>query len=302
MSPGKVIHFKEIREYVQLAEKLGYNSAWAWEHIFLGTRSPFPVYDSLTLLPALAASTSKIRLGSSVIALPTRNPVIFAKNIATLDNIALGRLTLGISAGWYEKEFIASGVPFNQRGKIVETHLEILKKLWTESDVNGDYGQFKLQHVTLEPKPVQKPHPPVLMGGYVDAVLGRAGRVADGWLTYFYTPDSFRASWQKVLASAKESGRNGSGLRNADIVLGYVTNESETSILEAKEFISKTFDLPPWSHASIESALIGTKEECRTKLSKYFEAGVQEIIIIPLRYDMEQLELFSREIVPHFGK
>lgn len=297
--PGIDLNFGSIVQYVKRAEELGFDSAWSWEHIFLGSRSPFHIYDCMTLLPALAALTNRINLGISVIALPTRNPVILAKNLATLDCISNGRLMLGVSAGWYEKEFTALGYSFKDRGKSIEANLEIIKRMWTENDINGDYGQYHLAHISIEPKPVQKPHPPILMGGYVPSVLRRAGKQADGWLSYFYPPAEFRKSWEEVLNSARASDRSEASMHSANIVLGYVTSDIERGKSLAKDFATRYFDLPPWSKASLDSAIIGSTSQCGEKMNEYLDAGVQNLILIPVGYEMNQMELFARDVIRH---
>ena len=123
--------------------------------------------------------------------MPMRNPVILAKELATIDHISNGRLIVGAAVGWYKREFDSMGVDFHQRGKIMEQSLEIINRLWTEDKVDGDYPPYKLRGAVLYPKPVQKPRPPILIGGYVDAVLKRAATKGDGWLTYYYTAESF---------------------------------------------------------------------------------------------------------------
>ena len=119
-------------DYALKAEALGFDSVWVWDHILLGVDPPFPVIDSLTLLAAIAARTTKIKLGTGVLVLPLRNPVVLAKELSSLDLIAGGRLLLGMASGWYKREFDAVGIPFHERGRIMDRNLEILRRLWTE--------------------------------------------------------------------------------------------------------------------------------------------------------------------------
>ena len=156
----------------------------------------------------MAARTQRIKLGTGVLVLPLRNPVVAAKALGSLDVISGGRLILGVAAGWYAREFDAVGVPFKQRGRQFERNLDILLRLWTEERVTLRADEFNLRDAVMVPRPAQRPRPPVLIGGYVDAVLRRAGTVGDGWLTYFYTPESFRRGWEKVKAFAREAGRD----------------------------------------------------------------------------------------------
>src|SRR5919197_2522321 len=199
----------ELYRYAERAEALGFESLWAWDHVILGVEPSFPILDAVGTLTALAMRTSRIRLGTGVLVLPLRNPTVLAKTLGTLDVVSKGRLILGVAAGWYAREFGAVGVPFKERGRLFERNLDILTRLWTENRVSLRVDEFDLREAVMRPKPVQKPRPPILVGGYVDAVLTRAGTKADGWLTYFYTPESFRRSWDKVLGYARAAPRAG---------------------------------------------------------------------------------------------
>ena len=107
------------------AEELGYSSIWVWDHILLGSKSVFPVYDSLTMLTAVAATTKRVRLGTGILVLSIRNPVVLSKQVATLDSLSGGRVTLGVAAGWYEREFQACGYPFDSRGRTLQTNMQV---------------------------------------------------------------------------------------------------------------------------------------------------------------------------------
>ncbi|HEY4908861.1 MAG TPA: TIGR03619 family F420-dependent LLM class oxidoreductase, partial [Methylomirabilota bacterium] len=198
VGPGEVPDVKGLYAYAERAEALGFESLWAWDHILLGVEPSFPIIDSITTLGAIAARTSRIKLGTGVLVLPLRNPVVAAKALGSLDVISGGRLVLGVAAGWYAREFDAVGVPFKQRGRIFERNLDILMRLWTEERATLKVDEFNLREAVMVPRTAQRPRPPVLIGGYVDAVLKRAGTVGDGWLTYFYTPESFTKGWAQV--------------------------------------------------------------------------------------------------------
>src|SRR5215831_4992842 len=192
-------------EYGVKMEQLGFDSLWVWDHVLLGVEPNFPIIEALTLLTAIAARTRKIKLGTGILVLPMRNPVILAKQLASMDLISDGRLLMGMASGWYRREFNAIGVPFEQRGKIMDESLDILKRFWTEHTVSGKFSRYDIPAGVMYPKPVQKPYPPILIGGYVDRVLKRAAVSGDGWLTYFYRPESFAKSWNKIRAFAKEA-------------------------------------------------------------------------------------------------
>src|SRR5580658_5584460 len=123
-----------IVEYAATAERLGLSSVWAWDHIFLGAKRAFPFFEALTTLGILASQTSRITLGTGVLVLPIREPAVLAKVTGTLQIGSGGRLTLGLAAGWYEREFEATAVAFSERGHVFERNLEILYRLWEDDE------------------------------------------------------------------------------------------------------------------------------------------------------------------------
>lgn len=288
----------EIVAYGTQAEALGFDSAWVWDHILLGTRRPFPFLDSLSTLTALAMRTTRLRLGTGVFVLPLRNPVVLAKVLASVDQISHGRLILGLAAGWYEREFEACGVPFRGRGKIFVRNLEILTRLWTEEQVTGSADGYVFDRAVMLPKPAQRPRPPLLFGGYVDAVLRRIARYGDGWLTYFYTPESFRKTWARLGALARECGRDPAALRNVSQLPIYVARSFEEADRGIREFIARYFDVAPWSESTPDSAIRGTPAQCAEQLAAHLEAGVEHVVFVPHEYRLDQLELIAREVLP----
>jgi probable F420-dependent oxidoreductase len=280
--------------YAVRAEVLGFDSVWVWDHILLGVDPPFPVVDSLTLLSAVAARTSTIKLGTGVLVLPLRNPVVLAKELASLDLIAGGRLLLGMASGWYRREFDAVGVPFQERGRIMDRNLEILHRLWTENQVDGEYPPHHLRGANLSPKPARLPV--ILIGGYVDRVLKRAA-LNGGWLTYFYTPEGFAKSWAKVRGFAEEAGQDPEGLLNANQLPIYV-GPRQTVEAPMMEWLGQEWDYAAWSDSTKEAAVFGTVDECVAQLRAQLAVGVQKLILIPYRYRMDQIEIIARDIIP----
>ena len=276
------ITFKELIEHARLAEELGFNSVWAWDHIILGTKRFYPIHESLIVLAAAASHTERVKLGTGVFLLALRNPVAAAKQVVSLDHLSRGRIILGVATGWYEREFKACGVDFSRRGKILEEYVGILKRLWTEELVNGRYGEYEFSNVRLEPKPVQKPHPPIWMGGYVDNALRRVARIADGWVSYFYTPENFRESWEKILSYASHYDREASKLSNCVMIPALMHRSREEGLRVVGEFVNRYCDLPPWSKASVESALTGNRSECIEYVERFEEAGVKELVLMPV--------------------
>jgi probable F420-dependent oxidoreductase len=302
VGPEETPDIDGILEYAERAEQLGYESLWAWDHILLGVVPSFPILDSLSTLAAIAARTSRIKLGTGVLVLPLRNPVVTAKVLASLDQISKGRLILGAAAGWYSREFDAVGIPFKQRGRIMDRNVELLTRLWTEDQLTVQVDEHNLRQAVMTPRPYQRPRPPILIGGYVDAVLRRAARVGDGWLTYFYTPESFERSWAKVLHYAREFGRDPAQLTATNQLAVYVGKSRQEVEEPMRQWLSTEWDTASWSESTIEHAIMGSADECVEQLRAHVESGVHRIVLIPYRYRLEQTELIANEVLPRLSE
>lgn len=191
------VHHAAFVEVTLEAEKLGYESVWLPEHLVLTaemSRSPHPgeehppvppnvpIYDAFAYLAFLAAQTKNIRLGTHVYNIGLRHPFTTARGVQTLDILSGGRVEFGIGASWLEEEWKAVGLDFKSRGRRVDEAIGICKRLWTEEAVAHDGEFFQFESVMFEPKPVQKPWPPLLIGGESKAALRRAARYCDGWI------------------------------------------------------------------------------------------------------------------------
>ncbi len=298
-SAQKTPQIEELLGTARRAEQLGFKSLWAWDHLFLGSRQPFPLLEALTTLAGLASHTTTIELGTGVLVLPIRDPALLAKTAATIQAISNGRLRLGVAAGWYEREFDATGTSFKGRGRIFERNLEICMNLWTMDEVTGAWDDLSFRRVKMLPVP--RPRPQVLIGGYVDRVLNRVATLGDGWLTYFYTADAFTESWRKIQRYAEDAGRDPADL--------YSLNQRPICIGASKEqaqaltgpWLASYFDTPAWSNATPDSAICGTPEDCAEQIAAHLDAGVQEICLVPHAYDPEQVERFAAEVRPLLG-
>jgi alkanesulfonate monooxygenase len=301
VGPGEVPDVAAILSYAERAEALGFESLWAWDHILLGVQPSFPILESLTTLTAIAARTTRIKLGTGVLVLPLRNPVVLAKVLNSLDHISRGRLLLGVAAGWYAREFDAVGVPFVERGRIMERNLDILEAFWSQERVSMRSDELNLRDAVLRPRSFQQPRPPILIGGYVDAVLRRAGRRGDGWLTYFYPPDSFARSWRRVLDYARAAGRDPQQLSATNQLAIYVGPTRAAVEGPLREWLSTEWDTAGWSESTIEHGIAGSADECVEQLLAHVRTGVHRLVLIPYRYQPEQVELLATEVLPRLA-
>jgi probable F420-dependent oxidoreductase len=185
----------EVQRRVALAaEEVGFESVWTGEHVALpvvgnpvATPAETPFLDSVGALTRVAALTTRLRLGTGILVLPHHNPILLAKALATLDVLSSGRLIAGFAAGYAEPEFRALGVRFDRRGAIADEYLPAIRALWTSEEpaFEGRFARFA--GIRFEPKPVQRPHPPIIIGGTAPPALARAAREGDGWYGFALT-------------------------------------------------------------------------------------------------------------------
>jgi probable F420-dependent oxidoreductase len=207
---------------VDEAERLGYESIWLPEHLVFPIEmggSPFPgeehppvppstpVFDAFAYLSYLAGRTERVKLATHVYLLGLRHPFISARAIATLDIVSGGRAIVGIGAGWLSSEWDAIGLDFASRGRRVDEALDVCRRLWTDEVIEQHGEFFDFGPVMFEPKPVQKPHPPVLVGGESGPALRRAARAGDGWVGLDHTLDTIGEPLAKLRALREEAGR-----------------------------------------------------------------------------------------------
>lgn len=213
-----------LRRFAQRAEVLGFESVLAGDHIVLptgGTRQyPYttdgsfsrptdePFLETMTLLGYLAACTESIKLGSTVVILPYRNPVVQAKMFASLDVLTNGRMICGIGVGWLEKEFEILGVPYSQRGPMSDEFLQIFKILWTQTNPEFHGRFYHVDGIQFYPKPVQQPHIPIWVGGHTHRALRRTARYGDCWHTTRQTPDFVAENLPYLRQQTERAGRD----------------------------------------------------------------------------------------------
>jgi probable F420-dependent oxidoreductase len=168
-----------------------------------------PVFDCFAYLSYLAGRTTGVRLATHVYNLGLRHPFVAARAVQTLDIVSGGRAIVGIGAGWLESEWVAAGFDFHSRGQRLDEAIGVCRRLWTEPVIEHHGRFFDFDAVAFEPKPVQQPCPPLLIGGESDAALRRAARLGDGWVAMSHTPDSAAASISRLTALRDEHGRSG---------------------------------------------------------------------------------------------
>jgi probable F420-dependent oxidoreductase len=208
----------------QLAEELGFESLWTVEHVVVptGYQSPYPysptgkmpggedvpISDPLIWLAYVAAATTRIRLATGILILPQRNPLILAKELATLDRLSGGRVELGVGVGWLEEEFNALGVPWAARGRRTDEYVDVLRRLWCEAETEyrGTFTHFA--PLKSYPKPATAEGPKIHIGGHTPAAARRAGRIGDGFFPGRGAEDGLLPLLDDMRAAAKDAGRD----------------------------------------------------------------------------------------------
>jgi probable F420-dependent oxidoreductase len=200
-----------IRGTAVQAEQLGYDSVWVSDHVVVPHANVVnfgeTVYDPLVTLGVVAGATRRVQLGTTVLIVPYRNAVVTAKMVSSLDALSGGRVVLGIGAGWVAAESAMLGVPFAERGPMTDEHLRAMQELWTASapSFSGKYTQFS--GLTFEPKPVQKPHPPIWVGGHSRAALRRTVELGTAWHPINRPPAELRAGQAELARLCQARGR-----------------------------------------------------------------------------------------------
>ncbi|HEY8543448.1 MAG TPA: LLM class F420-dependent oxidoreductase [Acidimicrobiales bacterium] len=227
---GRPGHRREyVEEVARTAERLGFATLWAPEHIafFDDYSSRYPhsedgtfgflpdqgCLDALTVLSVAASVTSTIRLGTTVELVPMRNPLVRARELASFDVLSGGRLVYGVGVGWMREEYDAAGVPFGERGRITDEHLAAMRALWTERRASHAGPRLRFEGVICFPKPVQQPHPPILVGGITRPALRRAARLGDGWYGWKLTVEELDERLTVLDEELAAAGRSREGFR-----------------------------------------------------------------------------------------
>jgi probable F420-dependent oxidoreductase len=214
----------DVIRFVQRAEALGFESVWTGDHLILPTGGTtqypytadgsFPLastenfLEPFTLLAYVAAVTRTIRIGATVIIVPYRNPIVQAKMLACLDVLSGGRLICGVGVGWLEKEFQVLGASYRDRGPVTDEYIQIFKALWTEAEPVFKGRFYEFNGITMYPKPLQKPHPPIWVGGHSKAAIRRAVRHGDAWHPTRQTPDYVAEHLPYLREDAERTGRD----------------------------------------------------------------------------------------------
>jgi F420-dependent oxidoreductase-like protein len=287
-------------------ERLGYEGLVTSDHYFSVVGAEPGSSDAWTLLGALAGRTERLRLGTMVSPVTFRLPAVLAKAAATVDRISGGRVDLGMGAGWWEEEHRSHGIPFpptRERLDMLEEQLEIVHGLWSEDVFSFEGRHYALEGCRFVPKPVQRPHPPIVVGGKGGPTIARlAARWADEFNRVGGTPDEVRAAFERVREQVDVAGRFQSTFTTSFMTWAFVGRTDAEWRARAERAWSMDPSAGPLE-AYLEDlerdCIIGTVAQAVERLNEYAGAGVQRFVLNHgLFDDLDQIELIATEILP----
>ena len=282
--------------YVRTARELGFKAISTNDHLIHSR----PWLDAPTALAAILSHSGEMAVGTSILLSVVRGPVQMAKTLAAIDILSTGKLFLGIGPGSSARDYEIVGLDYEERWKRLDEAIQTLRSLWSD-EKNGFGGRFySTVGVNLEPKPLQRPHPPIWIGSWgSDAGLRRVARLGDGWLASAYNtmPDQFAAGLAKLRDQLRIFRKDPAHFPNAlATMFMYITEDNS----EAERVLSETLAIS--LHRPVEQLherlLVGAPETCAEKLAAYKAAGVQRVFIWPVKNDIEQLTIFQKKVVP----
>lgn len=292
--------YESLRQIWVEADKLGYYSATLFDLLNV------PTLECWTTLSALAAETERIRLTPLVLANLYRPPALLAKMASTLDVISGGRLELGIGAGGGEDDHLASGISFPRtsvRVTMLEEAIEVIKRLWQEPEASFEGRYYTLKAAVNEPKPVQSPHPPVLVGGHGETYLLRsAARYADICNVGFeMSLEEHQVKLDVLKGHCRRSGRDPAEIEvshNTRVLIAESPSEYDRLVAQGAAGSNTRVDD---YRASLSRAIAGTPDQCIEQIRRYVDSGITYFFLLfPDPISSESLSLFAREVMPHF--
>jgi len=295
--------FEAIKNVALQCERLGFDSIWVYDHFITAPASNEACFESWTTLSALATLTKKVGLGQLVTCNSYRYPAVLAKMGATLDVISNGRLNLGIGAGWYQLEYNMYGIPYPKdsvRLAQLREAVQIIKKMWTEDEPSFHGQYYTIDKAINSPKPIQKPHPPILIGGEGKKVTLRiVAELADRCnFGGPITPQRYKEVLEILNEHCRKVGRKINQIEKTLIVDYTVIAKNKTALnKKIQKFKPKNVSKTQF----IEGNLVGTPEEIIRRIEEFMDVGVAYVMMrFPDMIENEPLQLFADKVMPSF--
>jgi probable F420-dependent oxidoreductase len=283
-----------FRAHLMRAEELGFDGAWTQEQV-LGSA---PTMSPLEAMTFAAACTERLRLGCAVFVSPLHGPVHLAKSIATLDHLSRGRVEVGVGTGGRGRPFAAFGVDPNTLVARFNEGLAVMKACWTEPEITFDGRFWQLDAAAMEPKPAQKPHPPIWIGGSHPAALRRAVRLGDGFFgAGSQTTSQFAEQIQVVRDALAQNGRDPAAFPIAKRVYIHVDDDPARAGERIETALARHYGRGGWSAVAVS----GPPAACAAVLREVADAGAELILLNPMVDDAQQMERVAAEVIPELS-
>jgi probable F420-dependent oxidoreductase len=286
------VDVRRVRDALDRAERLGFHSVWVAEQILGRIASLEPV----ELLAYAAALTERVRLGAAVLLTALRNPVHLAKSLATLDHLSGGRLIVGVGLGSSTRVYPAFGLTAERRAARFVEGLRLMKRFWTEPRVTFGGDFWRVDGGVMEPKPLQRPHPPIWFGAHHPDALRRAAALGDGFMgAGSVSTDDFAGEVTRLRALLAEAGRDPEGFPVGKRVYIAIDRDRARAERRLAEWFGAFYGTP---ELAAKVAVRGDVEECLEGLARVVAAGARLVMLNPVFDELEHLERFAAEIVP----
>lgn len=261
-----------FRAVAELAEEVGYDSIWAGDHVSFHN----PIVDVTVALSCFAARTERIAIGSAVVLLPLRHPSLVAREFASLDYLSGGRVVLGVGVGGEGgKDFEAVGVDPRERGARTDEAMRVLRALFAGPEASFSGRFFSFEGITIEPQPVQAGGPPLWVGGGSEAARRRAGRLGEGWMPIWVSPERFSEGLADVRRHAEEAGLDPGAIAAAVMCPALVGEDSRARLAAHLE---QRYSMEVKPHLVDRYCIAGSEEECAARLRDYADAGCGHLV------------------------
>jgi probable F420-dependent oxidoreductase len=291
VNPAPLTKPENVVNFAKKCEAMGLHSIWTIDRIAYDNLEP------LILLAAVAGATQKIRIGTSVLLPGLRHPALLAKIVATLDFISNGRLTIGVGFGSRENDFTAVEVPFEGRGSRAVECIQLMKRLWTEEKVTHKGRFFNVQNLTLGPRPIQQPHPPIFTGGSAEIALKRAGTWANGFICGSSAIPEFPTTWERIAQYARAAGRNPNEIEKAGLTFMVINDNTAKAVETLNNYVMRYYGRVRGDVAS--TSLVGSAAAVADRIEAFLSRGLDTLIIGLADPDPKQLDPFGEKVLPN---
>ena len=326
---GPLSSKENIVKAAQNSEELGFDTIWLHDHVVwssemhrhhissgaaeaLDDTQEANFFECMTTMSYLAAKTKNIQIGVACLVMPLRNPIYAAKQCATLDHLCDGRLLVGVGLGSKatrdSSEFDVFEVPIKGRGNRTDEYIEAMKAIWTQPMASYEGKYLKFDNAEVHPKPIQKPHPPVWVGGWMDQAAVRAGRYGEGWIPGWLSPKEMARGRDILVKAAEDAGRDPAGIKIAVEKLACIARTRDEAMTLALPTIRESSHTYERDVDNIQFALdrhiIGSVDDVRRRIDEFIEGGVEHFELKLIYPDMDtmykEMLLWSEEIIPHY--